>query len=62
MNDPGLANLRNSYSIPENSVKDLERMRLMNGFFFWASWACVTNRPGSKVTYTNNWPPDESLG
>ena len=45
MDDPALANLRNAYSIPANSVKDPERMRLMNSFFFWASWACVTTRP-----------------
>jgi len=62
MNDPSLASLRNSYSIPANSIKDPERMRSMNAFFFWASWACITNRPGSNVTYTNNWPPDESIG
>lgn len=62
MNDPSLAGLRNSYSIPENSIKDTARMRQMNAFFFWASWACITNRPGSNVTYTKNWPPDETIG
>lgn len=37
-------------------------MHKMNAFFFWASWACITNRPGKDVTYTNNWPPDEIAG
>lgn len=61
-NDPKLASLRNAYSIPENTIKDSGRMREMNAFFFWAAWACVTNRPGANVTYTNNWPPDETIG
>jgi len=61
-NDQTLASLRNAYSIPENTIKDVDRMQKMNAFFFWASWACVTNRPGANVTYTNNWPPDEIIG
>src|SRR5690606_24466294 len=43
--DPELAHLRDAYSVPENSLKDPERVRLLNTFFFWASWACVTQRP-----------------
>ena len=58
-NDPLLAGLRDSYSIPENSLKDPERVRKLNAFFFWISWACVTERPGQVITYTNNWPADE---
>ncbi|GAB1450450.1 nitric-oxide reductase large subunit [Draconibacterium sp.] len=60
--DPALAHLRDSYSIPENSLKTEERVRLMNSFFFWVSWACITERPGQKITYTNNWPADELVG
>ena len=48
-----------AYSIPENSLKDPERVRQLNAFFFWISWACVTERPGQEITYTNNWPPEE---
>lgn len=62
MNDPSQDSLRNAYSIPQNSVKDPVRMQKMATFFFWASWACITNRPGSNVTYTNNWPPDKTIG
>jgi nitric oxide reductase subunit B len=58
-NDPKLASLREAYSIPENSIKDPERARLLNAFFFWASWACVTERPGKDITYTNNWPAEK---
>ena len=61
-NDPGLAHLRDAYSIPENSIKDPERMEFLNSFFFWVSWACVTQRPGLEITYTNNWPAEELVG
>src|SRR5512133_3417081 len=61
-NDPTLAHLRDAYSIPENSLKDPERVRLLNAFFFWTSWACVTERPGKDITYTNNWPHEELVG
>jgi nitric oxide reductase subunit B len=27
----------------------------MNSFFFWSTWATAANRPGSDITYTNNW-------
>jgi nitric oxide reductase subunit B len=60
--DPSLQGLRDAYSIPENSLKDPERVRLLNAFFFWVSWSCVTNRPGMDITYTNNWPADEIVG
>lgn len=58
-NDPELHELRDAYSIPENSLKDPERVKDLNAFFFWTAWACVTERPGEGITYTNNWPPDE---
>jgi len=53
------AHLREAYAIPANSIKDAGRMFKMNSFFFWATWATVTNRPGDNVTYTNNWPPEK---
>ncbi len=59
MNDPDLADLREAYSIPANSIKDQDRMDKLNAFYFWATWATVTNRPGDNITYTNNWPPEE---
>ncbi|MGB9747828.1 MAG: nitric-oxide reductase large subunit [Bacteroidales bacterium] len=62
MNDASKDDLRAAYSIPENSIKDTLRMQEMNAFFFWAAWACVTERPGSDITYTHNWPPDELVG
>ena len=61
-NNPEMAKLRNAYALPENSLKDPERVRKLNAFFFWISWACVTERPGQEITYTNNWPAEELVG
>lgn len=58
-NDPELAKYRDAYSIPANSITDPERLADLNAFFFWISWACVTERPGQDITYTNNWPAEE---
>lgn len=62
MNDPSLDELREAYAIAKNSIKSEDRMDKMVQFFFWASWACVTNRPGDDITYTHNWPPDKQIG
>ena len=62
MNDPKLEKLRGNYAIPPNTIKDSSRMAKMNAFFFWTAWSCVTNRPGSDISYTNNWPSDELVG
>ena len=43
---------------PANAIKTPERRQLMNAFFFWAAWACGTERPGTHITYTQNWPPE----
>ena len=62
MDDPSKSELRESYAIPRNTIKDSERMALMNSFFFWTSWATTTERPGKEITYSNNWPPEELVG
>ena len=61
-NGKDLAALRENYAIPENAIKDPQRMDEMTTFFFWASWACVTQRPGKDITYTHNWPSDPQIG
>jgi len=61
-NDPQLNDLREAYAIPPNVIKAPERQHEMNAFFFWATWACSTNRPGEAVTYTQNWPPESLIG
>ena len=54
--------LRQAYSIPENALKAPERVRVLKAFFFWTAWACVTQRVGQDITYTNNWPSEELVG
>jgi len=60
--DPALADLRDSYAMRTPTVEGADRLDDLTAFFFWASWACVTERPGSEVTYSNNWPPDATVG
>lgn len=59
---PQFDKLRSDYAIPKNSIHDGDKMDKMNAFFFWATWATVTERPGSNVSYTHNWPADELVG
>ncbi|QDU33414.1 Nitric oxide reductase subunit B [Poriferisphaera corsica] len=37
--------LRDAYAIPANTIRSDERQRQMYAFFFWATWACTTERP-----------------
>jgi len=61
-NAPALADLREAYAMPLSTVRDAERRADLTAFFFWASWATVTNRPGSTISYTQNWPPEPLVG
>ncbi|MEO6902486.1 MAG: nitric-oxide reductase large subunit [Bacteroidia bacterium] len=62
MADTTFNKLRSDYSIAKNTIKDIGLMRKMNAFLFWASWVCVTERLGSAISYTHNWPPDKLIG
>ncbi len=59
---PVLHALRESYAMPPDTVATAEDRTLLTAFFFWASWVCVTERPGRDFTYTSNWPPDQLVG
>ena len=61
-NDPATAELREAYALRENPVPDAEYRRQMTGFFFWASWATSTDRPGAAKSYTNNFPHEPLIG
>ena len=41
--------LRSAYAIPANTIRDPERQAKLNSFFFWAAWACSTERPHAAV-------------
>lgn len=53
---PALRQSRQSFAMKENTLPSAERREAMTRFFFWTAWAAATERPGSDVTYTNNWP------
>lgn len=61
-NDPATATLREMYALRDNPVPNAEYRRLMTGFFFWASWATATDRPGEVRSYTNNFPHEPLIG
>lgn len=60
--DPELRGLREQYAIAENAIADPAHRRLMPAFFFWTAWAATTERPGSAITYTSNWPHEPLVG
>ena len=56
------ANGRNEYAIPKGALSDPAQIRQMSAFFWWTAWAASTNRPGTDVTYTQNWPHEPLIG
>jgi nitric oxide reductase subunit B len=54
--DPALASLREAYAMQERVLPEADQRDDLTAFFFWTSWAAVTNRPGLSISYTNNWP------
>jgi len=61
-NDPALTKQRENYAMKENTLPDPARREALTDFFFWTAWATATERPGTKATYTNNWPPEPLIG
>src|SRR4051812_36611491 len=55
-------NGRKEYAIQKHAIDDATKMRQMSAFFFWTSWAASTQRPDSKVSYTQNWPHEPLVG
>lgn len=60
--NPRLEHLRESYALQTSAVPDLARRKAMTHFFFWTAWAAATQRPGTSVSYTNNWPHEPLVG
>ena len=61
-NDPATQGLRETYAMKDSTVDTMEHRRQMSGFFFWTSWAAVSQRPGKEMSYTNNWPYEPLVG
>ncbi len=60
--DPATAELREQYAMKNGTIAEEEDRRVMSAFFWWTAWAATTQRPGSDVTYTNNWPSEPLVG
>lgn len=54
--DPSLDALRESYALHTNAVPEPAERQALTSFFFWTAWSCAAERPGTAITYTNNWP------
>ena len=52
---------RKEYAIPRGALTNTAKQQQLAAFFWWSAWATSTNRPGTTVSYTNNWP-HEPLG
>ncbi|MBD9378031.1 nitric-oxide reductase large subunit [Pseudoxanthomonas sp. PXM04] len=61
-NDPAMVKLREAYAMRNDTVPDAEHRRQLTGFYWWAAWSSVTQRPGAEISYTANWPADELVG
>src|SRR5262245_5804937 len=51
-----------NFAIQRNAQSDPTKLRQLTAFFFWTSWAAVTNRPGQTITYTSNFPSEPLVG
>jgi nitric oxide reductase subunit B len=60
--DPVTASLREAYAMKNDTVPDAANRHALTAFFWWTAWAAATNRPGARITYTNNWPGEPLIG
>ncbi len=50
------------YGFLPGTIPTQEERRQIGRFFFWTAWVASTTRPGTDHSYTNNWPPDRTVG
>ncbi len=60
--DPAGKSLREAYAMKDGTVPDAGHRHALSAFFFWTAWSAGTERPGTNVTYTNNWPHEPLIG
>ncbi len=56
--DETTAELRKAYAMKDNTVATPQNRSMLTAFFWWTSWATMTNRIDGDTTYTNNWPSE----
>jgi nitric oxide reductase subunit B len=58
-----LDKLREQYAMSDNLLPREQDRKALSAFFFWSSWAAVTDRPGEQgLSYTSNWPHEPAVG
>jgi nitric oxide reductase subunit B len=61
--EPALAKLREQYAMTDGMMPAKEDRHALAAFFFWSSWAAVTDRPNEPgLSYTSNWPHEPLVG
>ncbi|MDI3263138.1 MAG: nitric-oxide reductase large subunit [Fulvimonas sp.] len=60
--DPATASLRKAYAMRENTVAEANHRHALSAFFWWTAWAAAAQRPGERMSYTQNWPYDPLVG
>jgi nitric oxide reductase subunit B len=50
------------YGFLPGTIPTAEERKQIGRFFFWTAWVATATRPGTDHSYTNNWPPDRSVG
>src|SRR5262245_41262415 len=55
-------NGNSTFAIQRNAQSDPVKLHQLNSFFFWTSWAAVTNRPNQTISYTSNFPSEPLVG
>lgn len=48
--------------LTKGAVSDPKDLRQLTAFFVWTAWASAVQRPGTKHSYTNNFPYDPLVG
>lgn len=54
--DDAALDLRRQYAFSSLAFLTPDEARDVAAFYFWTAWGATTNRPGSDITYTSNWP------
>jgi nitric oxide reductase subunit B len=50
------------YGFLPGTVRTPQQRTQISRFFFWTAWVAAAKRPGTDHSYTNNWPPDRTVG
>jgi len=50
------------YGFLPGAIPTPEERKQIGRFFFWTAWVASTERPETGHSYTNNWPPDRTVG